>query len=129
MVPPDVIRKAQEQYPREYISRIVMPAGSGSLYQINYAARQPTPLAPSAQVTRRFDASAGTFIDAHKRPALSDRIVDWSSALHVGNFAGNGVRATWALLGLVPPLMFLTGALLWWRRVVRPWRYPKRPVM
>jgi len=26
----------------------------------------------------------------------------------------------WAVFGLVPPLMFVTGALMWWNRVIRP---------
>ena len=44
-------------------------------------------------------------------------------SLHVGNFAGNGVRGLWLLLGLAPPLLFVTGFTMWWTRVVRPrWR-------
>ena len=26
----------------------------------------------------------------------------------------------WAVVALVPPVMFVTGALIWWKRVVRP---------
>jgi uncharacterized iron-regulated membrane protein len=41
-------------------------------------------------------------------------------ALHFGRFGGLGVRFTWALLGLVPAILFITGFILWWRRVLRP---------
>jgi uncharacterized iron-regulated membrane protein len=41
-------------------------------------------------------------------------------ALHFGRFGGLGVRITWALLGLAPAILFITGFILWWRRVVRP---------
>lgn len=47
-----------------------------------------------------------------------DRIVH---EVHVGNFAGWPVKALWVILGLAPPLLFVTGFILWWDRVLRPW--------
>jgi uncharacterized iron-regulated membrane protein len=41
--------------------------------------------------------------------------------VHVGNFAGWPVKALWVILGLTPPLLFVTGFLMWWERVLRPW--------
>lgn len=32
------------------------------------------------------------------------------------------VKAVWALFGLAPTVMFVTGSIMWWNRVVRPWR-------
>jgi uncharacterized iron-regulated membrane protein len=32
------------------------------------------------------------------------------------------VKAVWALFGLAPTAMFATGSIMWWNRVVRPWR-------
>jgi uncharacterized iron-regulated membrane protein len=43
-------------------------------------------------------------------------------ALHFGRFGGLEVRILWAILGLMPAVMFVTGFVLWWRRVVRSWR-------
>jgi uncharacterized iron-regulated membrane protein len=40
--------------------------------------------------------------------------------LHFGRFGGLEVRITWAILGLVPAALFITGFIVWWRRVVRP---------
>jgi uncharacterized iron-regulated membrane protein len=31
-------------------------------------------------------------------------------------------KAVWAFFGLAPAAMFLTGAIMWWNRVLRPWR-------
>jgi uncharacterized iron-regulated membrane protein len=28
------------------------------------------------------------------------------------------VKALWVVLGLVPPFLFVTGALMWWNRVL-----------
>jgi uncharacterized iron-regulated membrane protein len=115
-----IIRAARTLYPSEYISRVVLPTDSDPTYQINFARRSPTPLAPSAQGTRYFNGATGTQVDAHRSPGVTDQVIAWMDAMHVGNFAGNGTRILWSLLGLVPPLLFVTGAVLWWRRVVRP---------
>jgi uncharacterized iron-regulated membrane protein len=39
--------------------------------------------------------------------------------LHFGRFGGLGVRFLWAALGLLPAMLFVTGFVLWWTRVVR----------
>ena len=44
----------------------------------------------------------------------------WVAPLHVGNFAGNAVRVVWLVLGLSPAVLFVTGFIMWWTRVVRP---------
>jgi hypothetical protein len=48
--------------------------------------------------------------------------IHWTlHALHVGNFAGLPVKVLWAVLGLAPPLLFVTGVIMWWHRVLGPW--------
>ena len=63
-----------------------------------------------------------------------DRIQYWLAYLHFGRLGGRGIswcgrglcdsitKATWATAGLVAPVMFVTGALMWWNRVLRPAR-------
>ena len=58
----------------------------------------------------------------------------WLAYSHFGRFGGRiwgcarvglcdqAGKATWALFGLVPPVMFVTGAFMWWNRVVSPAR-------
>jgi uncharacterized iron-regulated membrane protein len=43
----------------------------------------------------------------------------WLVQLHFGRFGGLWVRWLWALLGLLPAVLFVTGFILWWTRVVR----------
>jgi uncharacterized iron-regulated membrane protein len=69
------------------------------------------------------------FVDYVSSPdpeMLGDRPGDialaWLSRLHFGRWENGWLKAVWALLGLVPALMFVTGAMMWWNRVVR-----KRP--
>ena len=66
------------------------------------------------------------------------RIVDstlyWLAYLHFGRINGIGIpcagpgfcdqatKATWAIVGAIPAGMFVTGAIMWWNRVVRRWQ-------
>ena len=54
-------------------------------------------------------------------PRTGDQILYWFSYMHFGRFSGV-TKVTWATIGLVPPVMFVTGAVMWWTRVVRSWR-------
>jgi uncharacterized iron-regulated membrane protein len=61
-----------------------------------------------------------------------DRILYWLAFLHFGRINGIGIpcrgpgvcdqatKAVWAVFGLAPAAMFVTGAILWWNRVLRP---------
>lgn len=64
---------------------------------------------------------------------LVDRVLYWLAFLHFGRINGIGigcsgpglcdqsVKALWALFGLAPAAMFVTGAMMWWNRVLRRW--------
>lgn len=71
---------------------------------------------------------------------IGDRVIYWLAYLHFGRICGIGIpckgpgfcdqatKATWALFGLAPAVMFVTGAILWWTRVLRPrLAGPRRP--
>jgi uncharacterized iron-regulated membrane protein len=63
---------------------------------------------------------------------ISDQVIYWLAYLHFGRINGIGIpchgpgvcdqatKAVWALFGLAPAAMFVTGAIMWWNRVVRP---------
>jgi uncharacterized iron-regulated membrane protein len=63
---------------------------------------------------------------------IGDRVIFWLSTLHFGRILGIGigcsgpgicdqtVKAIWAAFGMAPALMFVTGAIMWWNRVLRP---------
>ncbi len=52
-------------------------------------------------------------------PAQLDRAVAWMVDLHFGRRFGTGVEVLWVGLGLAPAGLIVTGALMWWNRVVR----------
>jgi uncharacterized iron-regulated membrane protein len=63
-----------------------------------------------------------------------DSVLYWLAYLHFGRINGIGIpchgpglcdqatKAVWAIVGLVPAAMFVTGGLMWWNRVVLRWR-------
>jgi uncharacterized iron-regulated membrane protein len=65
-------------------------------------------------------------VDALSNPNadLGDRVGDvvllWLTRLHFGRWRSEPLKALWAIIGLVPAIMFVTGAIMWWQRVVRP---------
>jgi uncharacterized iron-regulated membrane protein len=77
-------------------------------------------------------------IDPYTEGSTEARLIDdvlyWLAFLHFGRINGIGipcdgpgicdqtVKAIWALFGLSPALMFVTGSIMWWNRVVRRWR-------
>jgi len=52
--------------------------------------------------------------------AIGDQILRWPAWVHFGNRWGWGVETLWVILGLVPVLLFVTGAIMWWNRVLNP---------
>jgi uncharacterized iron-regulated membrane protein len=52
------------------------------------------------------------------RGSNGDVFLRWFYYLHFGNFSDWGVKALWVVLGLLPPFLFVTGALMWWNRVL-----------
>ena len=57
-----------------------------------------------------------------RRPEIhysaGDQIIRTLLGSHFGNFGGMGIRILWAAIGLAPPFLFVTGALMWWNRVL-----------
>jgi uncharacterized iron-regulated membrane protein len=77
------------------------------------------------------------FDENNSSERVVDRIQYWLGYLHFGRLGGRGIpgcgrglcnsttKLVWAVFALVPPVMFVTCALMWWSRVVRPARRPQ----
>ena len=70
-----------------------------------------------------FNALTEAFTDHGAETANSlflEDAISWLVRLHFGRSFGLSVEVAWALLGLVPCALFITGIVMWWHRVVRP---------
>ena len=96
-------------------------------YKLVASDSQPVLAAPIVPV-----AEEGTRpIRKRRRPVFhysaGDKIIRAFYSLHFGNFAGLGTRIVWAFFGLTPVVLFITGAIMWWNRVLsREARRPRR---
>jgi uncharacterized iron-regulated membrane protein len=53
-----------------------------------------------------------------RRRSPGDKALGVLYGAHFGNFGGWPVKALWVLLGLTPALLFVTGVIMWWNRVL-----------
>jgi uncharacterized iron-regulated membrane protein len=71
----------------------------------------------------RFNAAVD-FLEPVNVPSRSlrfgDQVLYWLAQAHFGRFAGIPVKIIWTVIGLTPAALFLTGLLMWWKRVLKP---------
>jgi uncharacterized iron-regulated membrane protein len=60
--------------------------------------------------------------DAAGTLRTGDTVLEWFAKAHFGRFAGLWVKIVWGVVGLVPPMLFVTGVIMWWNRKIRGWR-------
>ena len=65
------------------------------------------------------DAIWGTSEAWNFEPRPGDDILLWMARLHFGRWQSHTLKAVWVVIGLIPAAMFVTGAAMWWHRVVR----------
>jgi uncharacterized iron-regulated membrane protein len=59
---------------------------------------------------------------------FGDQVLYWLAQAHFGRFAGVWVKIVWTVVGLTPAVLFVTGAIMWWKRVLKPWLVRKAVV-
>jgi uncharacterized iron-regulated membrane protein len=60
--------------------------------------------------------------DAAGTLRTGDTVLEWFAKAHFGRFSGLSVKIVWGVIGLVPPVLFVTGVIMWWNRKIRGWR-------
>jgi uncharacterized iron-regulated membrane protein len=48
-----------------------------------------------------------------------DVVIEWLVRLHFGRWRSHTLKAVWVTIGLIPGIMFVTGFVMWWNRVVK----------
>jgi uncharacterized iron-regulated membrane protein len=123
-----LIDKAKAMAPDHDVARVVLPFSESDAFLVMLSGESPTPAGSATLRPVYFDRYTGAVLSepAQGRRSAGDVVMAWMSPLHVGNFGGTAVRLAWALLGLAPPALFVTGFTMWWVRVVRPRRAQRR---
>lgn len=119
----ELVAIARRHRPGEYVARMVPPADDNAAFQVLFAAALPLPGGRAELTPVYLDQYTGALLEPPRvERSAGDAIMEWAGWLHVGGFGGNVVRVAWFVLGLAPPLLFVTGFTMWWTRVVRPRR-------
>jgi uncharacterized iron-regulated membrane protein len=115
-----LIDEAVRHAPGQHVARVVLPSSETAAFLVQFSPVTPTPLGADLNSVY-LDQFSGAMVTPAAAPARTagDIVMAWVSPLHVGNFGGNGIRVAWLLFGLAPPLLFVTGFIMWWTRVVR----------
>ena len=58
--------------------------------------------------------------EAQRGLRAGDEVLRWVARLHFGRFAGWPIKTLWFLIGFAPVILFITGAIMWWNRVIIP---------
>jgi len=81
----------------------------------------PMPFSDLVDYLQPFDPDS-------RAPRFGDEALAWLARIHFGRAWGTGVKWLWTILGLVPALLFITGAFMWWNRVLsKVWRRSAQP--
>jgi len=58
---------------------------------------------------------------SNRKLRFGDQVLYWLAQAHFGRFAGIPVKIIWTVIGIAPAALFVTGLLMWWKRVLKPW--------
>jgi len=123
----DVLRTAAKVLPEAAPNWIGLPEKPADVFSVRK--RLPGEWRLEGANYVHVDPFTGALVraDLHADRTPAQRILRAMFPLHVGTFGGLFTRVLWLVLGLAPLLLFVTGTLIWWRRVVAPRRRPMAP--
>lgn len=115
-----LIAAAREVVPGAAVARVSFPETETDAVQVVLAPDGAREANEIGYVSLYFDRHSGELLQrrSHVIASAGDAVMAWIGAVHTGNFGGILVKILWAALGLAPPLLFATGALMWWNRLV-----------
>jgi uncharacterized iron-regulated membrane protein len=114
-----LVDEARRHAPNQHVARVVVPSSEKAAFLVQFSPDRPTPLGAELNAVYLDQYSGVMLPTAAPARTAGDVIMAWVGPLHVGNFGGMGIRVAWLVLGLAPPLLFVTGFVMWWTRVVR----------
>jgi uncharacterized iron-regulated membrane protein len=119
---PEMIEQARTYAAGRPVARVVLPMSERGAFLVMFADGSPTPAGSELQPIY-LDQYTGGRLSATAAPRTwGDAVMARMTPLHVGGVGGQAGRVAWFLLGLAPAVLYVTGMLVWGRRVVRPRR-------
>jgi uncharacterized iron-regulated membrane protein len=113
----DVAHVAQEQIHGATIVRIQAPTGKESGYLLSM--HLPSDWRDDGDNRVLVDGQTATVLGVQlgSRMTMSSRVLDGMTGVHYGQYGGIATRVLALAIGLILPLLYLSGMLMWWKRV------------
>lgn len=132
--PPDVralVEEAKAKSPGASLLSVSFPSNDRGHIRVYLAREQPAGYETADY--HYFDQFTGAHLAVWRRgvhESAGDLVMSWIGPLHFGTFGGQGVarvvvKTLWVILGLAPPVLVVTGALMYWNRYLSK-RWPRR---
>ena len=114
------VERAKQQAPGREVVRILLPASLRAPFIVAMTHPGLSRAEDDGGVSFYFDQFSGELLHTwDPRPLTAgDRFMAILAPLHIGMLGGTAVKVVWAIFGLAPALLFVTGSLMWWNRVV-----------
>jgi len=116
-----LVRRSLQGIPGAQVAGVVLPATERAPVVVQISRGQPDHLDNSGYVHFTYDQYSGSLLSTWDQlnRSTGDALLSWIQPLHYGNFGGLPLKLLWVLLGLSPPVLFTTAAIMWWNRVLR----------
>lgn len=113
-----MLMTARKSMPDLIIENIYLPTQPGKDFRISGRVKdQPAVFEKGNSVSVDPSTGAVKSVERLSNKDLWEKIEATFFALHVGSFGGLPVKILYVIVGMLPGLLSITGALLWWRKV------------
>lgn len=125
----ELVGRAHVAVPDALVTQVSLPASARDTYKVRIKVQGEAFEFGRSQVY--FDRYGGELRGIYDSRSLSvpQRVfVEWMAPIHYGLFGGLFTRILWAIAGVVPLVLFISGCLMWWNRsLVKVWRRRRVP--
>lgn len=113
----DMLFTAKQAFPELLVRNIYLPTQPGKNFRISGVLNDQSALFSNGNFVS-VDPQNGEVADVQRLTAqpLFDRIAATFFPLHTGSFGNTPVKICYVVLGMLPGMLSVTGAVLWWRK-------------
>ncbi|MFC6102322.1 PepSY-associated TM helix domain-containing protein [Olivibacter domesticus] len=113
-----MLLKTQKQMPDLIINKVYLPTQPGKNFRASGKVKGQAAIFGNVNAVS-VNPTTGEIVSTERlaEKDVGKKLEATFFSLHVGDFGGIPVKVLYVLVGLLPGLLSITGALLWWRRV------------
>ena len=113
----ELLKTTKLAMPDLTLKSVYLPTQPGKSFRARGTVKGQSPIFDGINAVS-IDQFSGTVIavDRLSEKGIGDKLEATFFPLHVGNFGGITIKVLYVFVGLMPGLLSITGALLWWRK-------------